>query len=250
MADNKELKNNLLSFRETFRDYTDFYTVIGGTACMILMEEAGLRFRATKDVDMILVMEDGGEEFCKVFWEYILRGNYTCGWKDNEPHYYRFTNPTTGYPSQIELFSKRADFKLDSRIIPVHIHEDISSLSAIALDNDFYNFMKTGRMVVDGISVLQAEYIIPFKMFAWLNNTKLREQGESVNTSDIKKHKNDVFRLLSLTNPSIKINVEGNVEKTIISFLKAMETERVAEEFLPNGRTKEEALDIIRQLYI
>ena len=40
LADNIELKNNLMSFRETFREYTDYYTVIGGTACMILMEEA------------------------------------------------------------------------------------------------------------------------------------------------------------------------------------------------------------------
>ena len=39
MAENIELKNNLMSFRETFREYTDCYTVIGGTACMILRSE-------------------------------------------------------------------------------------------------------------------------------------------------------------------------------------------------------------------
>ena len=250
MADNIDLKNNLISFREAFRDYTDYYTVIGGAACMILMDEAGERFRATKDIDMILIMEDGGEEFCKVFWEYVLNGKYTCGWKDSEPHYYRFTNPTPGYPSQIELFSKRADFKLDSRIIPVHIDDDVSSLSAIALDNDFYDFMKAGRRVIDDISVLGTEYIIPFKMFAWLNNIERREKGEKVNTDDIKKHKNDVFRLLPLTNPDVKIRVSGNVEKTVLSFLKAMESEDVAREFLTGGRSKEDALAIIRQLYL
>lgn len=250
MAENVVLKNNLASFRKAFRDYTDFYTVIGGAACMILMDEAGQRFRATKDIDIILIMEDGGEEFCKVFWEYILSGKYTCGWKESEPHYYRFTNPAPGYPSQIELFSKRADFKLDSRIIPVHIDEDVSSLSAIALDNDFYDFMKAGRRVIDDISVLGVEYIIPFKMYAWLNNIELRKQGKSVNTDDIKKHKNDVFRLLPLTNPDIKISVFGNVEKTVISFLASMETEEVAREFLTGGRTKEEALELIRRLYL
>ena len=36
MAENTELKNNLNSFRKKFKDYTDYYTVIGGTACMIL----------------------------------------------------------------------------------------------------------------------------------------------------------------------------------------------------------------------
>lgn len=250
MADNLVLKNNLISFRNTFRDFSDYYTVIGGTACMILMDEAGQNFRATKDVDMILIMEDGGEDFCKVFWEYILGGKYTCGWKESEPHYYRFTNPALGYPSQIELFSKRAEFKLDSRIIPVHIDEDVSSLSAIALDNDFYDFMKKGRRVVDDISILGAEYIIPFKMYAWLNNIELRKQGESVNTDDIKKHKNDVFRLIPLTNPDTKTEVEGNVKKTVIAFLEAMESENIAKEFLPNGRSKEETLEILKQLYL
>ncbi|MDO4292492.1 MAG: hypothetical protein Q4C65_04580 [Eubacteriales bacterium] len=46
------------SFREKFKNYTDCYTVIGGTACDILLTEADLPFRATKDVDMILIMED------------------------------------------------------------------------------------------------------------------------------------------------------------------------------------------------
>ncbi|MBE5890490.1 MAG: hypothetical protein E7282_05910 [Lachnospiraceae bacterium] len=220
MADNIELKNNLMSFRETFREYTDYYTVIGGTACMILMEEANRDFRATKDIDMILIMEDGGREFCEIFWEYILRGKYTCGWKGSEPHYYRFTEPLPGFPSQIELFSRRADFELDSRIIPVHIDDDVSSLSAIALDEDFYAFMKEGRRVVDDISILGTEYIIPFKMYAWLNNTDLKKRGEKVNSDDIKKHKNDVFRLLPLINPDVKIQTGGNVRGTVFLLLR------------------------------
>lgn len=47
------------SFKEKFKDYTDCYTVIGGTACDILMTEANQEFRATKDIDMILILEDG-----------------------------------------------------------------------------------------------------------------------------------------------------------------------------------------------
>ena len=40
------------SFREKFRDYPDCYTIIGGTACDILMSKADMVFRATKDIDM------------------------------------------------------------------------------------------------------------------------------------------------------------------------------------------------------
>ena len=38
-------------FREQFRAYAGQYVLIGGAACDLLMEEAGLDFRATKDLD-------------------------------------------------------------------------------------------------------------------------------------------------------------------------------------------------------
>ncbi len=55
------------SFREKFKDYADYYTIIGGTACDILLAEADLPFRATKDIDMILIMEDNFPEFAAIF---------------------------------------------------------------------------------------------------------------------------------------------------------------------------------------
>ena len=67
-------------FREKFKDYTDFYTIIGGTACDILLNEADIAFRATKDIDMILIMDDNFPEFANIFWEYIKEGGYRCGW--------------------------------------------------------------------------------------------------------------------------------------------------------------------------
>jgi hypothetical protein len=46
------------TFRDKFKDYTDNYIIIGGTACDILLSEADFSFRATNDIDMILIMED------------------------------------------------------------------------------------------------------------------------------------------------------------------------------------------------
>ena len=92
------------SFREKFKDYTDYYTIIGGTACDILLSEADLPFRATKDIDMILIMEDNFPEFASVFLEYIKEGGYKCGWKNEQNmHFYRFTEGKFGYPTMIEL---------------------------------------------------------------------------------------------------------------------------------------------------
>lgn len=46
------------SFKAKFIGYEDCYTVIGGAACDILMTEADMDFRQTKDIDMILILED------------------------------------------------------------------------------------------------------------------------------------------------------------------------------------------------
>ena len=156
-------------FIDKFKDFPKSYTIIGGAACDILMSNADLEFRATKDIDMILVLEDNHPEFAKVFWEFIKEGGYKCGWKNNdEAHFYRFTEPNHGYPFQIELFSRNPGYVLDvpGGIIPIHIDDDTSSLSAILLNDDFYRFMLEGRETIDGVTILSAEYIIPFKMFA------------------------------------------------------------------------------------
>lgn len=60
--------NGMESFVYKFRDYSDCYTIICGAACDILMTEADTEFRATRDIDMILIMEARYREFVKVFW--------------------------------------------------------------------------------------------------------------------------------------------------------------------------------------
>ena len=45
------------SFKEWFKGSEEQYAIIGGTACDILMTEDGLDFRATKDIDLVLIIE-------------------------------------------------------------------------------------------------------------------------------------------------------------------------------------------------
>ena len=60
------------SFQEWFYGYEDQYVIIGGTACDLLMSDEGLDFRATKDVDVVLIVEAITPAFGKRFWEYIV----------------------------------------------------------------------------------------------------------------------------------------------------------------------------------
>jgi hypothetical protein len=45
-------------FKEHFRDFPGSYVIIGGTACDIVIGATGLTPRVTKDIDIILIIED------------------------------------------------------------------------------------------------------------------------------------------------------------------------------------------------
>lgn len=240
-------------FRDKLKGFEDCYTVIGGAACDILMSEADIDFRLTKDIDMILILEDKKAEFAKTFWEFIKEGEYKCGWKNSdEMHFYRFTEPKAGYPVMIELFSRKPGYHLDVEegIIPIHIDDDTSSLSAILLNDDFYNFMLEGRKIIAGVSVLAENYIIPFKMYAWLDLKRRKEDGEHVNERDFKKHKNDVFRLLQIVNTDEKVSVSGLVRESVERFLGEIENEQIRVEQLGLMITKEEAMELLKSIYL
>ena len=246
----------LNSFISHFRDFADCYTVIGGAACDILMSEAGLEFRATKDVDMILVLEDSGKftGFAERFWEYIRQGGYTCGWKNSDSvHFYRFTTPARPeYPVQIELFSRMPGYHLEvpNGIIPIHIDDQISSLSAILLDDEYYTFMLQGRVQENGLTILRPEYLIPFKMYAWLDFARKKVNSEHVNEKDFRKHKLDVFRLLQILPGNIRMSVSDGIRQHIDAFLRAMEQEEIALQQIKVHMSKEEAIAMLRKIYL
>ena len=53
------------SFKEWFKGNESQYAIIGGTACDILMTEEGLDFRATKDIDLVLIIEAVDTRSCE-----------------------------------------------------------------------------------------------------------------------------------------------------------------------------------------
>ena len=61
------------SFKEWFKGNEEQYTIIGGTACDILMTEDGLDFRATKDIDLVLIVEAVDKNFGIIFRKMLCR---------------------------------------------------------------------------------------------------------------------------------------------------------------------------------
>jgi hypothetical protein len=51
----------------------------------------------------------------------------------------------------------------DVVLTPIHIDDSVSSLSAILLNDAYYELLLAGRDVIDGISILKPSWLIPFK---------------------------------------------------------------------------------------
>jgi len=101
--------------------------------------------------------------------------NYYEYGRPNSPdvHYHRFGKPkSSGFPKMIELFSRHPDFPLRNEasvIVPLPVEDDISSLSAILLDDDYYNFLKGGLVNISGINVPDVAHLIPLKARAHID---------------------------------------------------------------------------------
>ena len=169
----------LVKFREAFAEYSENYVVIGGAACDITMTNTVVRPRATHDIDMIVIVENMTE----------------ADGKD-------------GYPEMIELLSRHPDVLGEPKgfvIEPIPTDEDVSSLSAIIMDDDYYHFTIAHSQLTDGIRHANSAALIALKARAYLNLMADKRDGKHVNTKDIKKHRSDILK-------NVVIMTEDNIE--------------------------------------
>lgn len=221
-------------WKDYFADYTDSYVLIGGAACNIYEEEFAMNPRATKDLDLILVVEALSPEFGSRFWDFIREGNYTSRQIGNHGHeYYRFINPENrAYPQQIELFARRTGLltlPADANIEPIHIDDELSSLSAILMDDDYYQFTLSNSQVVDGVHLANVETLICLKAKAYLDLDTRKQAGEAVDNRNIEKHKKDIMYLAAMIPGDASYQLPDSIKEDIKAFYASVK------DFLPNA---------------
>lgn len=214
-------------FRAWFADYPDQYILIGGTAASLAMEEAGLEFRATKDLDIVLHVEALTPAFGATFWKFIETGGYEIRQASDtgKPTFYRFQKPTDKhFPAMVELFSRAPDALrpiAGGKLTPIPFDDAVSSLSAILLDETYYAFIMAGRRTFDGLPWVGEDRLIPLKAVAWLDLSVRLAQGEQVDAKNIRKHANDVLRLSQLLAPATRIALDAKIADDMRRFLDA-----------------------------
>jgi hypothetical protein len=210
-------------WRAHFEAYRDRYVLVGGVACDQLMDEAGLAFRATKDLDVVLLVELLDASFAEAFWAFIDAGGYERRAKADGGKLYRFEKPSTpDYPYMIELFSRAPEgFELapGSTLTPLPIEETAASLSAILLDEAYYDFLRDNVRDVGGLPLLSEAGLIPFKARAFLDLSQRKAAGAKVDGKDIRKHRNDVFRLLQLLSADARQPLPESIAADMAAFV-------------------------------
>ena len=248
----------LSRFCEALRGHVDCYVLIGGGAYSVLLAERNIDFRATRDLDIVVLTDKAGASFARAFWSFIEGGRYRCGSR-NDPgvRYYRFTatdeTPALDYPAMVEPFAKHPDFSLvdeGSDIAPLPFDDDTASLSAIILDEGYYDFLKSGVTIIGGVPLLDTMHIIPLKMRAHIDLNDRSAKGEKVDGKDLRKHRADIVKLADLLPGTARLVLQGSLARDAAAFFEdaLLYAHRITK--AKDRRKIEEAIEFLHGVYL
>ena len=213
-------------FRERFRKFEGAFVLIGGAACDEWFTAQGLAFRTTKDLDIVLIIEVIDREFVGALRAFIAEGGYEIRQRtDGSPVMYRFGKPKNEtFPFMLELFSRKPEelqLEEGQEKVPIATGSDHHSLSALLLQEDYYSLIQAHKEVHDGLPSANATALIPLKAHAWLDLSKLKADGTDIDSKDIAKHRNDVFRLAGTLPGAPGPDLPRTITRDIATFLAA-----------------------------
>ncbi len=232
----------LAHFLKHFSGYHDRFILIGGAACELWMTGRGLEFRATKDLDIVLVDESLPLEFFQRFWAFVKEGRYESHHQsETRPSFYRFRKPANSdHPFMVELFSRNfLEIPGDVHLTPIPAGGVISSLSAILLGDDYFNFIVSSRALIDGVPTVPVQCLIPLKARAYLDLIERQATGATVDSKDVRKHRNDVFRLYLTLAPADRFPLPAPLAGDLSRFLQT---------FQPDSKDWPAILDAVKGL--
>lgn len=135
--------------------------------------------------------------------------------------------------------------------MPIHISDEISSLSAILLDDNYYKLLLDGKRIRNGLSILRPEYIILFKARAYLDLKKKNESGVYVNRDDIKKHKKDILRITAELMLEEVTDIPETVNHDVNEFIDSLANEPFDQNLLKEyGLNNNEVIENLKRIFM
>jgi len=207
--------------------FEEHYVIIGGGAASILMDDEGLEFRATKDVDLVVIARSQDLNFRLL--AYIKEGGYKLKEAtDKVPRYYRFKNPTQNeYPKMIEIFARNElglELEEGQYIIPI-TDSAAEKLSAILLDDEYFDLIRKNLTTSkSGIPLINVLGNICLKARAHRELYERKQGGDqTVDEKDVQKHLKDIWRLAVMLTGEEIITLSGLPAKDIGDAIRKLE---------------------------
>ena len=230
-------------FKEYFSDFQNDYILIGGVACELIFNSMRLEFRFTNDFDIVVVSENLQDGFGRTFKQFIHDGGYEVEHRksNNRPTFFRFVKPkNASFPRMLELASNKPAEDWAYHFSPLDIGDEKPSLSAILFEDDYYSFIYNNRVVIDGISVISLEGMIPLKALAFEELFKI-ENPTTKNLLDIDKHFMDIFQFANIL-PGTRMPLSSRLTTDLTTTLNHIRQRGLSDEQL-------ELEENIRQFY-
>ncbi|MCE9872396.1 hypothetical protein LZ667_13490 [Hafnia alvei] len=214
---------------EYMKAYADEYILIGGNACALHFQKLGTDFRATADLDIVLLVESENDGFLQCLSKFLDEKKYigkTFNGSNQGGSAYRFVLPEgkndDSLPVQIELFSKKPNYFDETQskhlhITPIETGQGISNFSAILLDDELYEYIRGSRETVADVTTVNLNCLLGLKSIAWHGNQKLLDDGAEVSNIDVIKHPSDMLRIISVLD-------DGDVEYPAFIFNSLQES--------------------------
>ena len=110
--------------------------------------------------------------------------------------------------------------RMNMPFTPISLDDGVRSLSAIVLDEEYYKYAKDHRDFSAGVPCLSLDALVVFKSSAYLNLLSDKQQDPaSVRTEDLNKHRNDVFRLVSVMPEDSKLKLPDLIKERLAKFI-------------------------------
>ena len=247
-------------FRDHFADYSASYVLIGGAACNMHEDIADQEPRATKDLDIVLVVEALSADFVRAFWAFVRDGGYTSRQRGEDKHeFFRFIKPADKrYPKQLELFSRSIglmNIPEDAHLEPIPVEDELSSLSAILMNKSYYSYTISHSILQDGIHIANFEALICLKAKAYIDLRTRKEAGDTnVDHDDIDKHKKDIFRLAPMIPSGAHYDLPAEIAADMAQYFRMVADDLPNEDFLRaaglGAMTIDGLLNVLKHAYL
>jgi len=200
------------------------------------------------------VVEALTADFVRQFWKFIIDGNYERKEKSSDKRkYYRFIKPENSeFPFQIELFARKPDLLdigEDDHLTLIPIGEDLSSLSAILMNDDFYYFILEHSTLEKGLHRANTEALICLKAKAYLEIAARINQGSQEDSRQLRKHKGDVFRLAVMLQEDESFKLPMEIKEQLQGFTDNIASDLPGKEmFRDMGISTVDPEDVLKQI--